>query len=173
VNEFGYTGRYLDKETGLWYFRARYYSGNLGRFLSRDNLEFVVLPEKDFFHEMALSVYEQEDDEGYVERRMSTAAVAEPAEDVIKKANQVIPSGNYKDGMSFYAGYFVPNKLDPSGHLSKWPGKEEDCDIKERDEKLCREAYRRCIRNCIRFRHPALIVACMGVCWWGFQECMW
>jgi len=41
VNEFGFTGRYLDKETGLYYFRARYYSGSLGRFVSRDPLEYV------------------------------------------------------------------------------------------------------------------------------------
>jgi len=41
VNEFGFTGRYLDKETGLWYFRARYYSGSLGRFIGRDPLGYV------------------------------------------------------------------------------------------------------------------------------------
>ncbi len=40
-NCYGYTGRYLDEETGLWYFRARYFDNELGRFISRDPLGFV------------------------------------------------------------------------------------------------------------------------------------
>ena len=40
-NNYGYTGRYLDNETGLWYFRARYFSDEMGRFISRDPLEYV------------------------------------------------------------------------------------------------------------------------------------
>ncbi|MCM8526652.1 MAG: RHS repeat-associated core domain-containing protein, partial [Lentisphaeraceae bacterium] len=36
-----FTGRYLDTETGLWYFRARYFSDELGRFISRDPLGYV------------------------------------------------------------------------------------------------------------------------------------
>ena len=40
-NQFGFTGRYLDRETELWYFRARYYSGTLGRFIGRDPLGYV------------------------------------------------------------------------------------------------------------------------------------
>jgi RHS repeat-associated protein len=39
--QVGFTGRYLDKETGLWYFRARYYSGSLGSFIGRDPLTYV------------------------------------------------------------------------------------------------------------------------------------
>jgi RHS repeat-associated protein len=39
--QIGFTGRYLDKETGLWYFRNRYYSGTLGRFIGRDPLGYV------------------------------------------------------------------------------------------------------------------------------------
>jgi RHS repeat-associated protein len=33
---FRYTGRYVDAETGLYYYRARYYSPKLGRFLQTD-----------------------------------------------------------------------------------------------------------------------------------------
>jgi RHS repeat-associated protein len=35
-NPFRYTGRRLDPETGLYYYRARYYSSNIGRFLQTD-----------------------------------------------------------------------------------------------------------------------------------------
>jgi len=35
-NPFRYTGRRLDFETGLYYYRARYYSPTLGRFLQTD-----------------------------------------------------------------------------------------------------------------------------------------
>jgi RHS repeat-associated protein len=40
-NNYGFTGRYLDSEIGLWYFRARYFSDELGRFISRDPLRYV------------------------------------------------------------------------------------------------------------------------------------
>ena len=37
-NPYHFTGRRLDEETGLWYFRARYYDAELGRFISQDPL---------------------------------------------------------------------------------------------------------------------------------------
>ena len=40
-NYYGYTGRYLDAETGLWYFRARYFDTAMGRFISRDPLGYI------------------------------------------------------------------------------------------------------------------------------------
>jgi RHS repeat-associated protein len=39
--QVGFTGRYEDKETKLWYFRARYYSASLGRFIGRDPGTYV------------------------------------------------------------------------------------------------------------------------------------
>ena len=41
VNPFQYTARESDSETGLYYYRARYYDPNAGRFLSEDPIEFV------------------------------------------------------------------------------------------------------------------------------------
>lgn len=40
VNPFQFTGRESDTETGLYYYRARYYDQSNGRFLSEDPLEF-------------------------------------------------------------------------------------------------------------------------------------
>jgi RHS repeat-associated protein len=38
---FGYTGRELDSESGLSYYRARYYDPAVGRFISEDPISFV------------------------------------------------------------------------------------------------------------------------------------
>jgi RHS repeat-associated protein len=39
--QIGFTGRFFDRESGLYYFRSRYYSGSLGRFIGRDPLTYV------------------------------------------------------------------------------------------------------------------------------------
>jgi len=41
-NVLGYTGRELDSETGLYYYRARYYDPEIGRFLNEDPLGFAA-----------------------------------------------------------------------------------------------------------------------------------
>jgi RHS repeat-associated protein len=38
-NRFQFTGRELDSETGIYYYRARYFDSSMGRFLSEDPLE--------------------------------------------------------------------------------------------------------------------------------------
>jgi RHS repeat-associated protein len=40
ANPFQYTGRDYDPETGLRYYRARYYDSNVGRFISEDPIRF-------------------------------------------------------------------------------------------------------------------------------------
>jgi RHS repeat-associated protein len=40
-NNYLFTGRELDTETGLYYYRARYFSPELGRFLSRDPIGYA------------------------------------------------------------------------------------------------------------------------------------
>jgi len=41
TNPFRYTGREFDSETGLYYYRARYYDPTSGRFLSEDPIHFI------------------------------------------------------------------------------------------------------------------------------------
>ena len=41
VTTVGFTGRTLDAETGLWYFRARYYSEWLGSYISRNEAGYL------------------------------------------------------------------------------------------------------------------------------------
>ena len=41
ANPFQYTGREFDTETGLYYYRGRYYDQGLGRFLSEDPIAFA------------------------------------------------------------------------------------------------------------------------------------
>jgi RHS repeat-associated protein len=41
TNYFGYTARDFDTETGLFYYRTRYYDSSSGRFLSEDSLRFA------------------------------------------------------------------------------------------------------------------------------------
>ena len=41
VNSFRYTGREFDTETGLYYYRARYYDPTAGRFISEDPITFT------------------------------------------------------------------------------------------------------------------------------------
>ena len=42
VNRFQYTGREADLETGLYFYRARYYDPSAGRFLSEDPIRFAA-----------------------------------------------------------------------------------------------------------------------------------
>jgi RHS repeat-associated protein len=44
TNPFQYTGRESDPDTGLYYYRARYYDSNTGRFLSEDPMRFFQGP---------------------------------------------------------------------------------------------------------------------------------
>jgi len=41
ANNIGFTGRYLDGESGLWYFRTRQYYSALGRFIGRDKYGYI------------------------------------------------------------------------------------------------------------------------------------
>ncbi|MEA3467526.1 MAG: RHS repeat-associated core domain-containing protein [Thermodesulfobacteriota bacterium] len=41
TNPYGFTGRLLDNESGLMYYRTRYYDASIGRFISADPIGFI------------------------------------------------------------------------------------------------------------------------------------
>jgi len=103
----GFTGKYLDAETGLYDFEARMYSPTLGRFISRDPRMAKPLR-----------------DHGKVQARMVRGKA-------VSLQTMWGPSGadGYQDGMSLYSGYFVPNALDPLGEgVYEWCCK-RSCDV--------------------------------------------
>ena len=57
-NPYGFTGREVDPESGLHYFRARYYDPKIGRFLQEDPVAFLESSEDDDRYHNAYSYVE-------------------------------------------------------------------------------------------------------------------
>jgi len=81
----GFTGYYLDAETGLYYARDRMYSPLLGRFITRDSFS----PYMKVWHYYRLL-------------RGEVPFVS-------------LPLTGYGDGFNLYSAYFAPNGMDPYG----------------------------------------------------------
>ena len=75
TNPFQYTGRELDPEIGLYYYRARYYDPAIGRFISEDPIEFSG--GINFFRYVDNRPLQLIDPQGYC-----------PAQNLIEQANQ-------------------------------------------------------------------------------------
>ena len=89
--QVGFTGRYLDKETGLYFFRNRMYSAAIGRFVSRNSFEKAPGPR------YSVSVWNT--------RFLRLIFIKR-----IKAASE------YVDGYGLYlAGFAAKGMLDPSG----------------------------------------------------------
>ena len=119
---YRFTGRRLDQETGLSYFRARYMDHELGRFVGRDPvMEAPVKPE--------MPVYQ-----GDLDDIQKLSAALRLLSDLRAVQSVLISGGSleidsllkglrsrpvaldgYRDGMSRYSAYFSPNFTDPTG----------------------------------------------------------
>nr|MDA3959686.1 RHS repeat-associated core domain-containing protein [Planctomycetota bacterium] len=88
---YRFTGRRLDGETGLSYFRARYFDHGLGRFIGRDPLQ-----------------------RSYSLRRGALEAMGKSSEALWLGPHPMAGDG-YQDGYSLYQAYFVPLATDPTG----------------------------------------------------------
>ncbi len=82
VNPFRYTARESDTETGLYYYRARYYDPNVGRFLSEDPDQFSA---GNNFYPYVESDPEDWGDPDGTQRDRRTAARPEGTPDPFKK----------------------------------------------------------------------------------------
>ena len=100
ANQIGFTGRYLDKETGLSYFRQRNYSATLGRFIGRDPWRSIANGNK---------------------------AIARANDGLRIAAHSPASRDGYHDGMGLYGAYYIPNGVDPYGMESIPFNKSVDC----------------------------------------------
>ncbi len=102
-NAHGFTGRYLDSETSLWYFRARYFDNEMGRFISRDPLGFVD----------GMSLYN-----GYFAERfnldlMGLSNGSSEARDRIERIRRQIEKRKKKEEQSTVTPVYYPTNLEP------------------------------------------------------------
>jgi RHS repeat-associated protein len=77
TNPFRYTGRELDSETGLYYYRARYYDPQSGRFLSEDPARFAM--DLNFFAYVSNNPVRYSDPLGLFEREFAVQATRVPS----------------------------------------------------------------------------------------------
>ncbi|MGH9688617.1 MAG: RHS repeat-associated core domain-containing protein [Candidatus Acidiferrales bacterium] len=70
ANPFRYTSRHFDSETGLYYYRARYYDPTVGSFLSEDKFQFDA--EHDFYVYVGNSVLNAIDPSGNTQQDVGT-----------------------------------------------------------------------------------------------------
>jgi RHS repeat-associated protein len=103
----GFTGYITDNETGLLFARARMYSPTLGRFVSRDPQSQYVYSGPFISDLLTRSKPAIRCEVSLVGRKKVRMCVSIPASPT--------SMDGYRDGMSLYSGYFVPNRLDPSG----------------------------------------------------------
>jgi RHS repeat-associated protein len=124
-----YTGQRLDAETGLDYFKNRYYDASLGRFVSRDYAARRKAgsdwpqPAPDYDPNTFEHLFAQRYGPAALNRLQFTSKYDElkSAFDVSYAAEMRAPAAThgYHDGMNLYAAYFVPNATDPTGNTVK------------------------------------------------------
>ncbi len=104
VNPYRFTGRELDSETGLMYYRARYYDQNVGRFIGEDPIRFFS-GDVNFYAYVFNSPINYDDPSGY----SCTCRYSQATGHLLCKDE----AGNVVVDVNGYAGY-GPGKNNPA-----------------------------------------------------------
>jgi RHS repeat-associated protein len=115
-NRLKYTGR-EDDNTGLYYYRARYYDPTIGRFISEDPLGFAAL-DVNFYSYVGNDPVNANDPDGRVPLPLVTGVIGAGASALGSAIGQVINSGGFDTfsftdvgiaaGVGFVAGVAAP-----------------------------------------------------------------
>jgi RHS repeat-associated protein len=138
TNPFRFTGRELDSETNLYYFRARYSDSNIGRFISEDPIRFAG--GINFYAYVANFPVQFTDPFGLIPRQAPQGLLgqlqnifpgstlspgANPTLNIpmsCKDASRVLAAQGYTNGESNFFGYNGPGSAywNPFNHAGGW-----------------------------------------------------
>ena len=125
---FGYTGRETDNETGLMYYRARYFDPAVGTFVSEDPLGFEA-GDANVYRYVFNSPINHTDPSG-LRRRPSSKAIREYRNansrltntftNMEARANQFLVNEDVQEWNTLRAGQFATDNLDVNEFRNQW-----------------------------------------------------
>jgi RHS repeat-associated protein len=110
---FGYTGREMDPESGLYFYRARYYDPAIGRFISQDPIGFDG-GDANLYRYVSNGPVNATDPSGTLERGQG-ARVAASSGFVGKRVLPEFDGSGSQDERSFQRAYLSQHGLEPWG----------------------------------------------------------
>ena len=152
MQPFRYTGREFDAETGLMYYRARYYDSATGRFLSEDPLGFGG--GNNFYPYVGNNPTDFSDPDGRTSAGTATGVTQAEADAYIARLEAALARASWLSRLApwlRFAPYLIPERVDPS---EKQPGdwlldklKPKPCE-KNDDGDHCMKVRQECQDNC-------------------------